>query len=146
MICWRIDIQRNFSRYLHGELDRKAADGIENHVLDCLSCRAALARLRDGHRFAQQMPRRKPERDVWAAITAAIESDDAPAKSPAHPRVTLGDAWRKFSYAQRLAAALAVVVLLAAGLLLVSDRQDPDTVRPPGPRSQRASTKKCFTK
>jgi hypothetical protein len=71
MICWRIDIQRNFSRYLHGELDREATESVENHVLDCLSCRAALARLRDGHRFAQQMPRLRPERDVWAAIEAA---------------------------------------------------------------------------
>ena len=126
MICWRIDIQRNFSRYLHNELDRKAAEGIENHVLDCLSCRARLARLRDGHRFAQQMPRLRPERDVWAAIEAAIESDNAPAKSPARERVASRAAWSKFSYAQRLAAALAIILLVAAGLLLISDRREPD--------------------
>jgi hypothetical protein len=126
MICWRIDMRRNFSRYLHNELNRKAAESIENHVLDCLSCRARLARLRDGHRFAQQMPRLRPERDVWGAIEAAIESDNAPAKSAARERVAPRAAWSKFSYAQRLAAALAIVVLVAGGLLLISDRREPD--------------------
>jgi len=125
MICWRIDIKRNFSRYLHGELDRKAAKTIENHVLDCLSCRADLARIRDGHRFARQMPHVRPERDVWAAIEAAIQSDNSPAES--RDRAALHVAWRKFSSAQRLAAAvLAIVVLLAAGLLIISDRREAD--------------------
>ena len=133
MTCWRIDIQRNFSRYLHGELDRKAVARVEDHVLDCLSCRAALARIRDGHRFAQQMPRLRPERDAWAAIEAAIESDNRPAESPARERVTPRDAWSKLSYAQRLAAALAIIVLLAGGLLVLTDRPEPgdgQTVRP----------------
>lgn len=126
MICWRIDIKRNFSRYLHGELDRKAVARVENHVLDCLSCRAALARLRDGHRFAQQVPRLRPERDVWAAIEAAIESDTRPAESHARERATRRVAWRKFSYAQRLAAALALIVLVAGGLLVLTDRRESD--------------------
>lgn len=79
MICWQFDIRRNFSGYLNGELDKQAVERIENHMLDCLRCRARLARIRDGHLFAQHLPRLKPQRDQWAAIEAAIDSGKMPA-------------------------------------------------------------------
>ena len=128
MICWQIDVRRNFSRYLNGELDRHAVERIENHLLDCLRCRARLARIRDGHLFAQHLPRLKPERDPWTAIEAAIYSDKTVA--PVAGRVTRPVFWRDLSFKQnltfikRLAAAVAVIALLTAGLIFVLNREE----------------------
>jgi hypothetical protein len=119
MICLRIDIRRNFSRYLDGELAARSVARVERHVLDCHECRARLARLRDGHRFARETPRLAPERDVWAAIASAIEADKTPAKDRAAARSAT--ARRSFSSAQRLAAGLAIIVLLVAGLLVITE-------------------------
>ncbi|HJQ68619.1 MAG TPA: hypothetical protein VKA70_06590 [Blastocatellia bacterium] len=124
MICWRVDIKRDFSRYLHGELDRARAGRVEDHVLDCLICRAHLARIRDGHRFAEQTPRLRPERDVWSAIEAAIQSDGLHAQHPAAGRAIASPFWRAPSFNRRLAAAVAVIALIAVGLIVALDRRE----------------------
>jgi hypothetical protein len=74
MKCLRIDLRRTFSLYLNGELEASAVRRLEDHLIDCGSCRTRLARLRNGHRLAQEMPRFIPQRDPWTAIEAAIES------------------------------------------------------------------------
>jgi len=125
MICWRIDIRRNFSRYLDAELDTRTVARVERHLLGCLKCRASLARIRDGHRFAREMPRLAPERDSWHLIASAIEADNRPAQSRATRRAEQAFAWRNLSSAQRLAAALAIIVLVLAGLLVTSDWREP---------------------
>jgi hypothetical protein len=73
MKCWRIDLRRDFSRYLDKELSPRDIKRIEDHLLDCGECRTRIARMQTGHRFARQMPRVMPERDPWPAIEAAIE-------------------------------------------------------------------------
>lgn len=124
MICWQIDVRRNFSRYLNGELDKRAVERIENHLLDCLQCRARLARIRAGHLFVQHLPRLKPQRDPWEAIEAAIYSDKMPA-----PVARLAF-WRNLSFGhnlsfnKKLAAGVAVIVLLIAGLFIVLDLRE----------------------
>jgi hypothetical protein len=75
MRCWRIDIQRQVSRYVNGDLSRKSVERIERHLLDCGGCRTRVARLRSGHQFAQQIPRFKPGRDPWPEIEKAIEAE-----------------------------------------------------------------------
>ncbi len=128
MICWQINVRRNFSRYLNGELDKHAVERIENHLLDCLRCRARLAHIRDGHVFAQHLPRLKPERDPWAAIEAAIYSDKTPV--PVAGRAKRLAFWHdlsfkhKLSFNKRLAAAAAIIVLLTAGLIFVLAREE----------------------
>jgi hypothetical protein len=123
MICWQIDVRRNFSRYLDGELDKRAVERIENHLLDCIQCRARLARIRDGHLFVYHLPRLRPERDPWAAIEAAIDSDKT-------ERATRLAFWRNLSFRhtlsfnRRLAAAVAVIALLIAGLIVALDRRE----------------------
>src|SRR5918999_855971 len=119
MICWRIDVRRNFSRYLDGELDERLVARVEDHLLDCLGCRARLSHIRDGHRLAGQMPRLRPERDVWAAIEAGIEAVQTPRESPAVARARWAAAWRNFPSAGRLAAVLGIVALLFATLFLL---------------------------
>src|SRR5512132_66883 len=74
MTCLRIDLRRTFLAYLNGELDSRAVRRVEDHLLDCGSCRTKLARLRNGHRLAQQMPRFTPQSDPWTAIESAIDS------------------------------------------------------------------------
>jgi Putative zinc-finger len=86
MKCWRIDLRRDFSRYLDKELAPQAVKRVEDHLLDCGECRTRMARMQTGHRLARQMPRLIPERDPWLAIEAAISREqDSPSQSPLKP-------------------------------------------------------------
>ena len=78
MQCWRFDLRRTFSRYLNGELDHNKMKRVEDHLLDCGNCRTQLARMRNGHRLAQELPRFTPERDPWNSIEAAISGTGTP--------------------------------------------------------------------
>ena len=77
MQCWRFDLRRTFSSYLNGELDHNKTKRVEDHLLDCGTCRTRLARMRNGHRLAQELPRFTPERDPWNAIEAAVSGTAA---------------------------------------------------------------------
>lgn len=124
MRCWRINLRRNFSLYLNGEVAAPEVKRIEDHLLDCGSCRARLARIRGGHRFAQSAPRFTPQRDPWAAIEAAIDAE--PRRSLAqHDPAPSGQRILRPSFAIGLTA---VVILLSAlwvasGRLAPSDKQ-----------------------
>ena len=118
MKCWRIDLRRNFSRYLNGELESGAVRRVEDHLLDCGSCRTRLAHLRNGHRLAQEMPRFTPQRDPWAAIETAIAARPA-ADDSRSPR--LRERMLKPGFAL---AAIGVVALIAA-VLVATDRRQP---------------------
>jgi len=119
MRCWRVDLKRNFSRYLNGELAAREVERIENHLLDCGGCRTALARLRSGHRFAIQLPRATPQRDSWNAIEEALDAE--------HPRFRTApsqarDAWRGILIRPSVAIAAAVVIVvgLVVAFILVN--------------------------
>ena len=79
MNCWRLDLRRNLSLYLNGDLAPAKVKRIEDHLLDCASCRDRFARLRTGHRLALQIPKITPQRDPWASIEAGLDVDQAPA-------------------------------------------------------------------
>jgi len=119
MRCWRIDLQRCFSLYLTGELESNKVKRIEDHMLDCGSCRTSLARLRSGHRFAGQLPRFTPQRDPWSAIEAAIEKQEAGASLTPPARAELAAAWRK--RLRRPSFALGVVVAVMIALLIAQN-------------------------
>jgi anti-sigma factor RsiW len=75
--------KRRLPIYADGEASRRAAGRIEDHLVDCADCRAALLRLRSGQGFARQVPLRSPPPDQWEAIERLIEADDQrPVKSP----------------------------------------------------------------
>ena len=120
MKCWRIDLRRIFSLYLNGELETKAVKRVEDHLLDCGSCRTRLARLRNGHRLAQEMPRFTPKRDPWTAIEAAID-----ARRPIPMQSNRGATnWRKLVPKPGLAlAVIGVAALIAAVLVVASGRR-----------------------
>jgi hypothetical protein len=106
--CWRINLQRDLMRYVTDGLTPGRVRRVEDHLLDCGECRDTVARLRGGHRFAAQLPRVTPQRDVWNAIDAAIDQMGAPAAPPARSPA----AWRR-SFAPRfILAGVAGAVLL----------------------------------
>ena len=78
MRCWRIDIQRNLVRYVHGELSLQAVERLEDHLLDCGACRTQIERLRRADHFARLMPGVAPEDDPWPQIEKAIDDPTAP--------------------------------------------------------------------
>ena len=118
MRCWRIDLQRRFARYLNGELEPGAVKRIEDHLLDCGSCRTRLAHLRNGHRLAQEMPRFTPHRDPWAFIESAIDED-----KPAAIRTPLFAGWREVVFKPGFALAVIGMAALIAAVLVASSRR-----------------------
>lgn len=123
MKCWRLDLQRSFSLYLNSELAPDRIKRIEDHLLDCGTCRDQLTHLRTGHRLAAQMPRVAPARDPWDAIEAAIEREAVSGSRTRQPatrafwsgiRVAV---WRKRLLSP--AFALGVVAIVMTVLLIV---------------------------
>jgi hypothetical protein len=118
MKCLRFDLRRNFSLYLNGELEPNTVKRIEDHLLDCDSCRLRLARLRNGHRLAQEMPRFTPQRDPWTAIEAAIEARPAQIE-------TRGVGWRELVSKPGFALGVIGLVALIAAVIVATDRRAP---------------------
>jgi hypothetical protein len=119
MRCWRLNLQRDFSLYLNGELSPGKVKRIEDHLLDCASCRARFAQLRNGHRLAQQIPMFAPQRDPWASIVAGLEAEQrAPAQ---RPRAVVQ--WRGLVIKPGFALAVIGVAALIAAVLIVSSRR-----------------------
>jgi hypothetical protein len=117
MRCWRVKLRRNFSLYLNGELSSSAIKRIEDHLLDCVSCRSLFAQLRSGHRLAQHIPQFAPERDPWASIEEAIEAGRARA-----PETREATKWRGLLVKPAFALAVIGVAALIAALLIASNK------------------------
>lgn len=105
MKCFRFDLQRNFSLYVNGELESSALKRVEDHLIDCGSCRTRLVHLRNGHRLAQQLPKLTPRNDPWSAIEAEIEASRSAVAHPAPNR--LRALWMQPGFA------LATILLIA---------------------------------
>ncbi|HJZ67029.1 MAG TPA: zf-HC2 domain-containing protein, partial [Blastocatellia bacterium] len=117
MRCWRLDVSRNFSRYLSGELSPREIKRLEDHLLDCGLCRAKLARLRTGHRFAAQLPPEIPRRDVWPSIEAGIASEQS-------ERLIKRDrAWRRAVAHPGFAVGAVAIALVLLALLVIANRR-----------------------
>jgi anti-sigma factor RsiW len=123
MKLFKVNLRCLYSRrrlpvYADGELPRRIADRIENHLVDCGECRAILLRLREGQRFASQVPRRSLASDQWAEIEALIAADGK--GSPGPTRVRFGG-WRRPAWASLATVLLALVSLSL--LILILNRQ-----------------------
>lgn len=124
MRCLRVNLQRKFSLYLTGELLPSEIKRIEDHLLDCASCRDRFAQLRTGHRLAQQMPRFTPQRDPWDSIEASLEVERVPEQKP---RVVTQ--WRGFMFKPGFALAVIGVAALIAAVVIASGRRAPEQER-----------------
>ena len=118
MRCLRFDLRRNFSLYLSGELEASAVTRIEAHLIDCGACRTRLARLRNGHRLAREMPRFAPTRDPWDAIEAAIEARP----EQGEPR---RGGWQAQVFKPGVALGVIGVAALIAAVFVTADRRAP---------------------
>jgi putative zinc finger protein len=119
-----VNLRRNFSRYLNGELSPHEVKRIEDHLLDCASCRARFAQLRRGHRLAQQMPNFTPQLDPWASIEASIEAERAPEQRP-----RAAAQWRGLVIKPGFALAVIGAAALIAAVLIVSGKRAPEQER-----------------
>jgi anti-sigma factor RsiW len=125
MRCWRIDLRRSFALYVNGELRPSMVRRVEDHLLDCGSCRTRLARLRNGHRLAREMPRFSPRRDPWPSIEAAIDGrQPVPAASAENAA-----SWREVVLKPGFALALIGVAALIAAVFVASGRRAPEEGR-----------------
>lgn len=118
MRCLRFDLRRNFSLYLNGELKANAVKRVEEHLIECGECRTRVARLRNGHRFALEMPRFVPQRDPWDAIEAAIQA------RPEHGEPRSGG-WRVQVFKPGVALGVIGVAALIAAVFVTTDRRAP---------------------
>ena len=112
--------RRRLAVYADGELPRRSADRVENHLVGCGKCRAMLLRLRAGQRFAGQVPRRSPASDQWGAIHALIEAEAPDPAAPARVRVP---AWRRAAWTSLASVVLALVSLSLLILTAIVNRQ-----------------------
>lgn len=134
MRCWRMNLWRDFSLYLNGELAPRKVKRIEDHLLDCGSCRARLAHIRGGHRLAQAAPRFAPQRDPWGAIEAAIGAEQG--RALAEPE--LAPAARRQMLRPGFATVLAAAVILSCGLWAASNKRASSVNQTEAPRSSDA--------
>jgi hypothetical protein len=113
-------LQREFSLYLNGELTQSDVKRIENHLLDCGSCRTTLFRLRNGHRLAQQLPRFTPRIDPWAALEATIDAATITSSVSSKPSRRL--VWdRRAAYGSVAVFALIALLVIGYGTRLRED-------------------------
>ncbi len=124
MRCLRFDLWKNFSPYLDGELDAKTIKRVEDHLLDCNDCRARLSRLRDGHRFAVQLPCHAPQGDGWEAIAAALDADDTPMPFIPTPKKA-PVVWRGVLTSPLFASAILGMAFVVLGFALFLNQQKP---------------------
>jgi len=121
MRCLRFGLQREFPLYLNGELGPAGVKRIEDHLLDCGSCRTRLAHLRNGHWLANQLPRFTPARDRWEDIEAAIGALESETAKPRPARAR----WRELALKPGFALATISVIALIGAVLLASGALSP---------------------
>jgi hypothetical protein len=110
---------------LNDEITPLETKRIEQHLLDCGSCRARLSKMRSGHRFAGQLPRFTPQRDGWRAIENALEADQSRDTSEPLVGAVLGIIARRSFAIAAIAIALVLFGALAAlSLKSVSDARE----------------------
>ena len=119
MKCWRIDLRRDFSRYLNKELSPRDIKRIEDHLLDCGECRTRIARMQTGHRFASQLPRVMPERDPWLAIEAAIEREQTSTSQSPVEQPRLRPQWQRLVTSKFAGVASIITFLLLSVFVLM---------------------------
>ncbi len=91
-MCLRFGLKRDLVRYVDGELSPSAVTRIEEHLVDCASCRETALALRDGRSFARALTRIPSPSDRWDDIEAALVARVDPPRArwtPAVPRLTV---------------------------------------------------------
>lgn len=119
------------SEYLDGDLTPGERSALDAHLETCASCRATLAELRRVVARAQALDDTPPARDLWPEIARRLGQPTADvvdlASRRAHrprPRVSL-------TWAQLLAASIALMAVSAAGVVAVLGHRARETATLP---------------
>jgi hypothetical protein len=120
------------SEYLDGELAPSIRTELEQHLLQCAECEAALADLRRVVGRASSLADREPERDLWPGIAQAIGATP-PGGTKAVPLASArgGRRW-SFSLPQLVAASVALALVSGGAVWLLH----PGATRPGLPPAQ----------
>ena len=121
MSCWRFDLKRKLLRYIEGLLGSRDVMLLERHLLDCEQCRELVARLRAGHSLAERLAR-VSSADRGQPSFADLMRGHSAIASTRSPRLLRGWGWSDQLATPRVVTALAALVVLQAGLLVVSNR------------------------
>jgi len=110
-----------FSDYLAEELETEVRSSLEAHVAECGACRTVLEEIRDVVSQARGLPERRPARDLWPGIAAAIDMpvraqapDSAQVIALPTARETVDPRRIAFTAPQLAAAAVVLISLSAA--------------------------------
>jgi Putative zinc-finger len=71
-MCWRKDLQRKITPYVHGYLSPDSRKEIESHLTECDRCRIVLSRILVANRLAGHLPSVSAPIDSWKAIESTI--------------------------------------------------------------------------
>ncbi len=93
------------SAYLDGELSAPEVQAVQEHLLDCASCRGAYEDVRATKVLLSQMPVAEPPAEFWRAVR-----EPRPGSPPAPARQW----WRWTALVQRPAWAIAAVLVILA--------------------------------
>jgi hypothetical protein len=77
MSCYRFDLHRKYSLYLHGLLAPSSVKKIEDHLLNCRSCMVQLEKLKSVEKLIHELPRVSPAKDVWPSIKLGLSQNHA---------------------------------------------------------------------
>jgi anti-sigma factor RsiW len=111
---------RLFSAYLDGELSAPESQAVQEHLMDCVSCREAYEGIRSTKLLLRELPVAEPPGEFWAAV-----------RTPQHTASQAGAGWasppggrwrgRRLSFLRRpawaLAAALVILAIAVAPLI-----------------------------
>ncbi|KPK83187.1 MAG: hypothetical protein AMS25_00875 [Gemmatimonas sp. SM23_52] len=127
------------SEYLDGELNAAERSELESHLAGCQECAKTLEQLRQVVARAQALEDRSPAADLWAGIAARIGTDTRDAavadlEEHRRRRGRLGQRRLSFSLPQLAAASVALIILSAGSVWLLSRTEGPgaETLGPTG--------------
>jgi hypothetical protein len=89
MSCYRFDLQRKYSLYLHGLLGPSSAKRIEDHLVNCQTCLVRLEKMKSIEKLIQDLPRVSPAKDVWPSIKLGLSQN--------LPLQRLAPVWKKIA-------------------------------------------------
>ena len=104
-------VTKDISAYCHGELSPEAARQFAEHIIACAKCRSEFEEIKQGLKFAEQLPQLEAPESLWKGIEASLGKET---------RIEVKrTTWRP----RMVAAAAAVFVIFAAwGLWRFGDR------------------------
>jgi len=76
MKCFRLDLRRKYSSYIHGLLPVSTAKRVETHLAACTVCRGLVERMKATEQLISELPSVSPNRDLWPGIETTLQPRD----------------------------------------------------------------------